>query len=151
DRSRVSRTAPVWRAVAATIRSAGSRGGLPGKNEAAISTDGPISARLIPPFVVTAVNHRSISIGEVRRPLATSIPISQAEIGEARTARPARAASVSASAAGADKLSSAAQMSAHVSNKYGVSIELFRTVGTLAPVGVGRLSQVDPRCNCYHS
>ena len=82
--SRVISVAPSCRAVATMMRSAGSRGGLPGRNDDAISTSGESSASDAPGNSRILPNHLSGVMSRRKRSREARRPISHAVIGETK-------------------------------------------------------------------
>jgi hypothetical protein len=68
--------------VAAMMRSAGSRGGLPGRNDAAISRSGDMFASFTPCASNSRANQRCGVMRSFSRSREANMPISQAVIGE---------------------------------------------------------------------
>src|ERR1700691_4809691 len=105
------------------IRSAGSRGGLPGKKEEAIKIFGDSSASAIPSVLRSRLNHDWGGIGNLMRPREQSIPISHADIGDTNTgAMAANARFIASTAPLAIGRSPANHMAAQVSSRSGASV-----------------------------
>jgi len=106
------------RAVAMRMRSAGSRGGTPGRKVDATSTDGGMSARLTPGSAQNRSNQISGLASSESFALADRVAISHAVIGETTSRDRIPCASLNSRAAGSRKGSPRAiQMTAQVSSR----------------------------------
>src|ERR1700722_10904870 len=124
------------------MRSAGSRGGEPGKNAEAISTSGGIAANRMPGNVTRRPNHASGDDANCKRLRATSVAISQAEIGDTYTPAPEPCAAPMAArlcAVIGSPLTSqiAAQVSSRIAGGAGSGISQPRLAGSSRQVGAG--------------
>src|SRR5271155_1051680 len=108
------------------IRSAGSRGGSPGKKDEAINISGDRSASTIPSVLRRRLNHDWGGTGNLMRPREQSNPISHAEIGDTNTgAVAANARFMAFTASSAIGNSPANHMAAQVSSNSGASTVIF--------------------------
>ncbi len=149
-RSRVTRMCPNSRAVAAIIRSAGSRGGLPGKKEEAIKTFVGMSQSLTPGASKSRSNHRCGVMSKFIRPRAARSPISQAVIGDTYTSSPASRTCRSAADACCETGSSfESQITAHVSSSSGML--LLGAPRPVAPFGIRRFGKVEAGRNLHRA
>ena len=114
---RVTSVNSYARAVAMRMRSAGSRGGTPGREVDATSTDGGMSARLTPGSA--QIGRTRFRTGVERQlPLADRVPISHAVMGETTSRDRTPCASLNSRAAGSLKdPPRAIQMTAQVSSR----------------------------------